>query len=245
MARPKLSAVITGAAGGIALATIKALSNRYDGKLFLLDIDESGLNEVRENYTRPNLDVTTYKVDLCENGAVEHAFADIEAQAGKIDFLFANAGIMTSPDRFEATSIGEIDRSISLNFRAVVSSVRYAWSSLSEAQGCVVINASGAGRRPLASDVVYSASKAAAIMFARANALRHCETGIRFNVVCPGVVDTPILNDRCTGEWRQEVHDFVKVFKLIRPEEIAECVLEILAHNESNGEVQVVENKPV
>lgn len=245
MTKPTIVAAITGAAGGIGRATIEILADRYDGQLFLLDIDEASLREISENFDHPGLEVSPHAVDLCDDLSVESAFADIEKRAGRLDFLFANAGIMTSPEPFETATMAEIDRSIDLNFRAVLSSTKFAWTALSAARGCVVVNASGAGRRPLASDVVYSASKAAAIMFARANAMRQEKTGIRFNVVCPGVVDTPILNDKRTGAWRQEVHDFLKNFKLIQPQAIAEAVLDLVANTEANAEVLMIENAPV
>lgn len=245
MSKPNISAVITGAAGGIAHATIEAISERFDGRLSLLDINSEGLSETCKSYQRDGLELVPYAVDLCDDDQVKKAISTIGSQTNGIDFLFANAGIMTAPDEFEDTAIAAMDRSIALNFRSVVTSTLMAWPHLSGSNGCVVVNASGAGRRPLASDVIYSASKAAAIMFARANALRQKETGIRFNVVCPGVVDTPILNDTRTGEWRDEVHDFVKAFRLIQPSEIAEVVVELLNDASANGEVRTIENQPV
>ncbi len=242
--KPKISGVITGAAGGIARATIDAISTRFDGKLSLLDINADGLAATCNAQARDGLELIPYTVDLCNDKQVRETMHAIGSQTEGIDLLFTNAGIMTSPDAFENTDTVAIDRSISLNFRSVATSTLMAWPYLSKSNGCVVVNASGAGRRPLASDVIYSASKAAAIMFARANAIRQPETNIRFNVVCPGVVDTPILNDARTGEWRDEVQDFVKAFQLIQPAEIAEVVLELFSDRAANGEVRTVENQP-
>ena len=243
MTKPNVSGIITGAAGGIAHATLKALSDRYDGQLHLLDIDADGLADTCKRFERDGLRLRSHTVDLCDGAQIEDAIASAVSEADRLDFLFANAGIMTAPGPFEDTSSAAIDRSIALNFGAVVKCTQAAWTALSQSNGCVIVNASGAGLHPLTSDVVYSASKAAVIMFARANAMRTNETGIRFNAVCPGVVDTPILNDTRTGEWREEVRDFAKAFKLIQPEQIANVVLEFLSDNALNGEVRSISNE--
>lgn len=243
MTDTSLRIIITGGAGGIAEAVLQQISDKHSGQVGLLDIDGDGLERVSAKYSNEQLSIVPLTVDLRDDQAVKDAMQSFAAKAGGIDILFANAGIMTGPEPFEVEDMAAISRSIDLNFKAVASSSQAAWSYLEKSKGQVIVNASGAGLNPLPSDVIYSASKAAAVMFARASALRVEETGIRFNVICPGVVDTPILNDKRTGKWRDEVHFFTKYFELIQPAEIADAVMRLISDSDSNGEVISIENR--
>lgn len=243
MTDKSLRIVITGGAGGIAEAVLQQIADKHSGHVGLLDIDGDGLRRVSAKYSNERLAVVPLIVDLRDDQAVKDAMRSFAEQGGGIDILFANAGIMTGPGPFEVEDMVAISRSIDLNFKAVASSSQAAWSYLMQSKGQVIVNASGAGLNPLPSDVIYSASKAGAVMFVRASALRAEETGIRFNVICPGVVDTPILNDTRTGEWRDEVHFFTKHFELIQPAEIAEAVMKLFSDPAANGEVISIENR--
>lgn len=243
LANPQIHMIITGAAGGIAAATLDKITAQYDGHLGLLDINTEGLNEMAQKYTRDGLKITPYSTDLRDHKATSDAIHSFGEEAGGIDILFANAGIMTAPGPFEVTSLDAIERSIDLNFGAVARCTHAAWPYLEKASGSVIVNASGAGLKPLASDVIYSSSKAAAIMFTKSSALRTKETGICFNAICPGVVDTPILNDSRTGEWRDEVHFFTQHFELIQPEEIADALLNLIVDTSANGEIIEIINR--
>ncbi|SIN64628.1 NADP-dependent 3-hydroxy acid dehydrogenase YdfG [Parasphingorhabdus marina DSM 22363] len=243
MSKPQLRIMITGGAGGIAEAVLQQLGARFAGAVGLIDIDADGLDRLQAEHMNEDLSVIPFALDLREREALQSAVEEFSHHHGGLDILFANAGVMTGAGPFEVEDPDAIDRSVDLNFRAVAASVQIAWPHLSQGGGQVIVNASGAGLNPLPSDVIYSASKAAAIMFARASALRAPETGIRFNVVCPGVVDTPILNDSRTGKWRDEVHGFAEHFELIQPAEIADAVLGLISNGEANGEVLDIRNR--
>ncbi len=243
MEKSEIRMVITGAAGGIATATLDQIADKYDGYLGLLDIDSDGVNALAKKVSRDGLVAKPYICDLRDNDAVVNSIKDFGETAGGIDVLFANAGIMTAPGPFEVTPVDAIERSVDLNFSAVARCTLAAWRFLKASKGSVIVNASGAGLQPLASDVIYSSSKAAAVMFTKSSALRKDETGISFNVICPGVVDTPILNDTRTGVWRDEVHFFTKHFELIQPKEIADAVVDLIADNSANGKVVEITNR--
>lgn len=235
--------VITGGAGGIAAATSRMLVAKPQMRVALLDIDGDGLQRAVSALGETQATFELYVVDLTDPDVVVEAINEFCADK-KLDVLFANVGISTGGDVFEKTSIADINRSIDVNFRSVAISVSSAWSALAAAKGQVIINASGAGKTPIPNDPTYSAAKAAAIMFARAQALRTGETGIRFNAICPGVVDTNILQDSRTGKWRPELHEFVKHFDLLHPDEIASAVVELISDNSRNGETIQIYNRP-
>lgn len=243
MTKSNLRIIITGGAGGIAEATVQKIVEQYTGSIGLIDIDREGVDRMREGYAKDEIAIYPYALDLRDHDALLQAMKDFANDAGGLDVLFANAGIMTGPGPFEVEAMDAITRSIDLNFKAVAASTRAAWSFLQATKGQVIVNASGAGLHPLPSDIIYSSSKAAAIMFARASALRAEETGIRFNAICPGVVDTSILNDSRTGKLRDEVHFFQKHFELILPSEIADAVLNLINDRFVNGEVVSIDNK--
>lgn len=235
--------VITGAAGGIARSLIALLAQQGKAHLALIDIDGAGLADIASDPRNDALEIETYSLDLRDDAALAKAMEDFTARAGGIDVLFANAGVMTSDEPFETAPVSAIERSIDLNFRCVISSTRAAWQGLASARGQVIVNASGAGLHPIPSDVVYSSAKAAAVMFARSSALRQPQTGIRFNAICPGVVDTPILNDQSGTQWRGEVHEFTRHFDLIEPAEIARTVADLMGSDSRNGEVIEIRNR--
>ncbi|MDZ3833534.1 MAG: SDR family oxidoreductase [Sphingopyxis sp.] len=234
--------IITGAAGGIGSATIARLAGAASIRIGLLDMDAEAIDRLVAHYADAPCHMIPLPCDLQDAISIAAAI-DRFAESGPIDTLFANAGIMTAPDAFETIDAAAIDRSLAVNLRAVTLCTRLAWPHFRSGSAHVIVNASGAGRHPLASDPVYSAAKAGAIMFARACAARRNETGIRFNALAPGVVDTPILRDPRTGEWRGEVRDFAGEYQLIDPDEIAVAALRLMDDPDLNDQLVSIANR--
>lgn len=242
MAEDSQGIIITGAAGGIGRATVTRLVAAGTGRIGLFDVDADAIAAMARQFESAATHLLPIPCDLTDGDAIAAAI-DNFARSGPIDTLFANAGIMTAPVAFDATDPALIDRSLAVNLRAVALSTRAAWRHFRTGRGHVLVNTSGAGRFPLASDPVYSAAKAGAIMFVRASAQRHAETGIRFNALAPGVVDTPILCDPRTGEWRDEVRQFAEEFALIDADEIADAALRLIADTSLNDQIVSIPNR--
>lgn len=234
--------IITGASGGIGAATVARLVAAEPMRIGLLDIDGAAIDRLAEQFAGSASQLIPIVCDLTDADAIASGI-ELFARTGPIDTLFANAGIMTAPGPFESIDLASLDRSLAVNLRAVTLCVRAAWPHFRRGSGHVIVNASGAGRHPLASDPVYSAAKAGAIMFVRACALRRMETGIRFNALAPGVVDTAILLDTRTGVWRDEVHEFAAEYELIDADEIADAALRLMTDTGLNDQIVSIINR--
>lgn len=221
----RITVFLTGGAGGIALSILEVLSRDYNGIIGLCDIDGKTLSQRAQTFSRAGLTVMPSAHDIRDGRALKDAIEATAQAGGGLDLLINNAGIMTGKTDFETLDGAALDMSLDVNFRAVVQACHIAWPYLSASKGCVVNNASGAGKIPLPSDPVYSASKAAVIMFTRAQAARYKQTSIRFNAVCPGVVDTPIIRDETDGDYLAETKAFMSAFELIEPISIARAIL--------------------
>lgn len=223
---PRITVFLTGGAGGIAMSILECLSQGYDGVIGLSDIDCRTLAGRAEAFSCAGLTVMPFAHDIRDSKALQNAITATAQAGGGLDLLINNAGIMTGKTDFESLDSDALDMSLDVNFRAVVQACHMAWPYLSTSKGCVVNNASGAGKIPLPSDPVYSASKAAVIMFTRAQAARHKHSAIRFNAVCPGVVDTPIIRDEADGDYLVDTKAFMSAFDLIEPMTIAKAIME-------------------
>ncbi len=124
----------------------------------------------------------------------EAAIATTVDRLGGLDVLFNNAGIIfrekTAPD----TSVWEWDATFDVNTRGTFLMSRYAVPVMVEHGGGVIVNnASYFGLVGGRGTAAYSASKGAVVLLTKAMALDHAGDGIRVNCVCPGSVDTPML----------------------------------------------------
>lgn len=147
---------------------------------------------------------------------------------GKIDVLVNSAGwdslkpfIKTTPDQW--------DRVIAINFKGVVHTCFAILPHMSvRKQGAIVNLSSDTARVGSFGEAIYSASKAAVIAFSKTLAREHARDKIRVNAVCPGLVDTPLIEemrrDEFTGKILDSIVNYIPFKRLGRPEEIAPMV---------------------
>jgi NAD(P)-dependent dehydrogenase (short-subunit alcohol dehydrogenase family) len=247
--RATRSIVITGAASGIGKATAQLFASRFSGYIALLDIDKSGLENVKELIARDDLSILLFAIDVTDDQQVEHTLKSAHAQMGCVDLLFNNAGIMTGLPLFPDSSTNNISRSIDLNLRAPIITTKCMIPLMrKQAEGCIINTASGAGKVPSVGDPVYSACKAGLIMFTKIMALELSGSAIRVNAVCPGVVDTPILKQNHEGgddgrEQSETTLEFLNSYNMLQPMDIAQKVLSLFLDTSANGQVPSVINQ--
>ncbi len=197
------TAVVTGASSGIGLATAEQLVGLGARTVALARREAPA--EAGESR----------RVDVTDPAAVRDALADLEA----IDVLVAAAGTNITARRLDELTPQGVAELLDVNLAGVVHVVTAALGALRRARGLVVVVGSVSGQWPDRSGAAYQAAKAGVLAFARGAGLEEHErrTGVRFSVVQPGMVDTPLI-DR-----RPEPPPPEQRAQMLRPEDVAQA----------------------
>jgi NAD(P)-dependent dehydrogenase (short-subunit alcohol dehydrogenase family) len=225
-------AVVTGGSSGIGLATARAL-RAAGAKVAISGRDQKTLDEAVKTIGDG---VLAIRSDVASPSDSEQLFATVAERWGKIDFLFANAGIGKFVPLAEVTE-AHFDEIFNINVRGLYFSLQKALPHLHDGAS-IVLNASVVDEKGWAGASVYSASKAAVRSFARTLTAELAERKIRVNVVSPGPVPTDIFRRNGISEAERDVtlQHLVSQIPMKRtgdPEEIANAVL-FLASSESS-----------
>jgi NAD(P)-dependent dehydrogenase (short-subunit alcohol dehydrogenase family) len=225
-------ALITGGNGGIGLATAKRFVSE-GAHVFITGRREAELaaavREIGKNVTGVRGDVSNLE-DL------DRLFAQIQREKGRLDIVFANAGIAKYA-RFGEITEELYDSIFDINVKGLLFTVQKALPLLPDGAS-IILNASIVASKGLSSNSVYSASKAAIRSFARTWTTDLKDRRIRVNAVSPGSIDTPGLSELLasspTGEQRRKmISNSVPLGRLGTPDEIAKAVV-FLASDDSS-----------
>lgn len=188
-------AVVTGGGSGIGRATCARLQTE-GFTLAVLDMDGDAASAAA------GPDGEARALDVADAPAVAQAFTEIAVELGRIDVLVNNAGISGGPSATvcHETPVEDWDRVFATNTRGVFLCTRAALPvMLAQGAGHVITLASVAGQVAFPGRCAYTASKGAAVMFAKSLAVDYADAGIRSNAICPGFVRTPMT------QWRLEI----------------------------------------
>ncbi len=216
--------VITGGNSGIGLATAKLFKDE-GANVAISGRDQKTLDEAVRTIGKGTLAV---KADVSILADLDRLYAEVSAKFGKIDALFANAGIAKfSP----ATDSNEqlFDEIFDINVKGLYFTVQKAIPYLNDNAG-IVLNSSVVNSRGMVGTSVYSASKAAVRSLARTFAAELVDRGIRVNVVSPGPITTPILErsglpQAAVDEFAEQVESRVPMKRFGTPEEVGHAAL--------------------
>src|SRR5258708_896846 len=217
-------ALVTGGNGGIGLATAKQFVNE-GAYVFITGRREPELAAAKKEIGR---NVTAVQGDVSYLGDLDRLFAQIKLEKGKLDIVFANAGVATLAPLGEITE--EFYHSIfDINVKGLLFTVQKALPLLPDGAS-IILNASIVASKGLPINSVYSSTKAAVRSFARTWTTDLKDRRIRVNAVSPGPIDTPGLNDLVassdTGRQRLTmIASSVPLGRLGTPEEIAKAVV--------------------
>jgi NAD(P)-dependent dehydrogenase (short-subunit alcohol dehydrogenase family) len=225
-------ALITGGNSGIGLATAKQFVNE-GAYVFITGRREPELAAAVKEIGR---NVTGVQGDVSKLDDLDRLFAQIKREKGKLDIVFANAGVA------KYAPFGEIaeehyDSIFDINVKGLLFTVQKALALLPDGAS-IILNASIVASRGLPANSVYSATKAAVRSFARTWTTDLKDRRIRVNAVSPGPIDTPGLNDLLAsagvGEERLKMlSNSVPLGRLGTPHEIAKAVV-FLASDDSS-----------
>ncbi|MEO1621231.1 MAG: glucose 1-dehydrogenase [Cyanobacteria bacterium J06632_3] len=184
--------LVTGAASGIGRAT--AVRFAQEGAVVVaVDLNQAAVNEVQQQIETAGGRALALAVDVSQEGQVKDAIATTLDTFGQLDILFNNAGISilkAIPDTTEA----ELDRLLSVNFKGLFFGCKHAMPVMAAQGKGVIINTASELAfvgQPLYG--AYCATKGAILAFTRTLALECAPQGIRANAICPGPVQTPLL----------------------------------------------------
>src|SRR3989442_10894849 len=225
-------ALITGGSSGIGLATARQFVNE-GAYVFITARREAELTAAVQEIGR---NVTGVRGDVSNLADLDRLFAQIKRDKGKLDIVFANAGVA------KYAPLGKIteeffDSIFAINVKGVLFTVQKALPLLPDA-AAFILNASIVASKGFAANSVYSATKAAIRSFARTWTADLKDRRIRVNAVSPGPIDTPGLSDLLasseTGQQRLKmISDSVPLGRLGTPDEIAKAVV-FLASGDSS-----------
>jgi len=221
--------VVTGGSDGIGLSTAKAFA-REGAKVYVTARRRDRLDAAVTEIGHAAVGV---EGDVGNLGDLERLFRRIERERGRIDVVFANAGISESV-AIDAIDEAHFDRVFGANVKGMVFTVQKALPLLSSG-GSVILAGSGSGSKGFAGLTVYNATKAAIRSLARTWTTELKSRGIRVNVVSPGVIDTPAIHTflRDAPEMETVLKQMTPLGRIGAPEEVAEAVL-FLASNQSS-----------
>jgi NAD(P)-dependent dehydrogenase (short-subunit alcohol dehydrogenase family) len=225
-------AVITGGNSGIGFATAQRFVS--DGAyVFITGRRQSELDAAVKQIGK---NITGVQGDVSNLADLDRLYATVKKQKGRIDILFANAGVG------ELVPLGAIteahfDKTFSINVKGLLFTVQKALPLFQDG-GSIILNASIAASKGVEASSVYNATKAAIRSFARTWTVELKQRKIRVNAISPGMIDTPGLNRLAKSQEQLEQFktSFVSTIPMGRtgiPDEVANVVSFLASDNSS------------
>ena len=186
-------ALITGAGSGLGKAAAVRLA-REGAKIGALGRTADELNATVDAIKKDGGEAMALLADVSSAEEMEQAVKQLADAYGRIDIVFANAGINGVWAPLEDLTPEEWDKTININLRGTFLTVKYAVPHLKKQGGSVIVTASVNGTRIFSNTgaTAYSSTKAAQVAFTKMVALELAPSKVRVNVICPGAIETEI-----------------------------------------------------
>lgn len=221
-------ALVTGGNSGIGLATAKLFKEQ--GARVIITARSSETFEKAKAEYGAQFDVV--QADVSKLSEIDSLYAHVKTKYGKIDVLFANAGVAGFLPTLEVTP-EYFDNQFNTNVKGLYFTVARAIPLLNKGSS-VVLTASVVASKGFVGSSVYSATKAAVRNFARSWTAEFPVSDIRFNVLSPGPISTPIFEKMgLPQETAHGIGESTPIKRLGRPEEMAKAAL-FLASDDSS-----------
>jgi NAD(P)-dependent dehydrogenase (short-subunit alcohol dehydrogenase family) len=224
-------AIITGAASGIGRATAVRFAEE-GASVVVADLNEETGTEFSQQ-----IGGTFVQVNVADEDSVKSMYEKVIATYGGIDILFNNAGISPADDdSILTTELDAWKRVQDVNLTSVYLCCKYGIPHLLERGGGSIINTASfvAVMGSATSQISYTASKGGVLSLSRELGVQFARQGIRVNALCPGPVNTPLLQELFAKDPERAARRLVHIpaGRFAEPEEIASAVL-FLASDDS------------
>jgi NAD(P)-dependent dehydrogenase (short-subunit alcohol dehydrogenase family) len=214
-------ALVTGGSSGIGLATARRLADE-GARVFITGRRRAEIEAAAKSIGH---DCTAIQSDVSNTADLDRTFEEIRRDAGRLDILFVNAGVYASMP-LSAVTEEEFDREFDINVRGALFTVQRALPLLGDGAS-IILNASVVSAKGFYGSSVYSATKAALRSFARTWTTELKDRHIRVNVVSPGPIDTPGLEEfrhAAPESVGGHLTDAVPMGRMGEPDDIAKAV---------------------
>ena len=222
-------ALITGGSLGLGKATAMLFA-KEGAKVVITGRTEKTLLEAVEEAKKDGIELDHLVSDVSKEDDCKNAVDYTVNKYGKLDILFNNAGVLYLGTTHE-TDTDIWDKTFDINVKGTYMMSKYSIPQmLNQGHGCIINNSSVLGLKAVPGVAAYNATKGAVTQLTRSMALEYADKGIRVNAICPGTIETPMVDAMFDSmPDRQEAEELFKSFhpigRLGKPAEIAHAVL--------------------
>lgn len=213
------TAIVTGAAQGIGLATARLLSI-HGANVAVLDVDGDGAQRIANDLPGP---AAGYGCDVTNLAAVEESFDLVGSQLGRVGIVVNNAGITRDATLGKMTE-ADFDEVVKVNLKGVWIGTKVASSAMRETGGSIVNMSSISGKVGFFGQTNYSATKAGVVGMTKAAAKELARFGIRVNAIQPGLIESPMTAVLSSEIFAQKLSE-IPLGRAGQPEDVANAVL--------------------
>ncbi|AWP25625.1 short-chain dehydrogenase/reductase SDR [Paenibacillus vortex V453] len=223
--------IVTGGASGIGEATVR-LFVKEGASVVIADFSDRG-QAVSDELSAAGFNTLFVKTDVTKEQDVANMVEQTVKQYGRVDILFANAGIAHDAPADQLT-MENWQRTIDINLTGVFLCDKYVIQQLlSQGSGGAIVNCgsihSHVGK---AGVTAYASAKGGVKLLTQSMGADYASRGIRVNAVCPGYIDTPLIQGR-TEAITQHLVGLHPMGRLGQPEEVAKAVLFLASEDAS------------
>tara|TARA_B100000378_G_scaffold199910_1_gene163404 strand:+ start:987 stop:1736 length:750 start_codon:yes stop_codon:yes gene_type:complete len=198
-------ALVTGGSKGMGEAAVRIFAEK-GASVAILDVDMEAAEKLSAELNENGANTFAIQCDVSSETQVEKAIAKVVETYGKLDAAFNNAGIQIPAQDITETSEEDYDKILNVNLKGVWLCMKHELIQMKKQQsGAIVNNSSLAGKVGVPGRTPYVAAKHAILGITKSAAADYASQGIRINAVCPGTIETPMVNDMVnSGDLKRE-----------------------------------------